>query len=764
MPLRYWLIFPIVLQMLIIMGLVGWLVCQNKQESAQRRSQELRENSVRQVQSYLEQTLAISDQIHQINLAAIQLGMLSTTDLKKMGQYFWKQAQTFNLSRIDYATPQGNLIGIEQAEDGTWQMHKIAAANSSFMITDRLDRQGNRFGMSQVLAGQVPIQKTPWFVEATQVKAPIWSRVNPKNNRHHQELIFAIHPILTRENKFIGALRIGFSSSQISQFLSQLKVTYSGRIFIFERAGRFIASSQKVPRFPGQVNSDKEIYTTQSLDPLISQTTQYLEQTFTHLSQIKSPTQVGFQLHGQQHIAQIVPWPDRYGLDWLIVVVEPEFDPTITQDYNLIGVGLVVLMITISLAWLTARWISQPILWLRQAVQDVAKGSLDDLVGTTPIQELDQLRASLNHMAQHMQESFITLKTANVTLEQQITQKTSELLASETKFAKVFRASPNAIAITTIEEGLFVEANESFCTLMEYELEEVIGSTCYDLDCWADRGERAKILQLLQQRGAVSNYACQLRTKSGRILDGEISAQIIYLNDHTYLLLTSTDITARKQAEAQIQASLREKEVLLKEVHHRVKNNLHIVSNLLDLQSDQITDATLLELFAESQSRIQAMALIHEQLYQSDDLGQVDFGEYIRRLVDNLAVSYGKHLGAVTPIIQTELILLNLETAVPCGLLINELITNSFKHAFPGPKTGQVHIELYQQNDRQIYLNVWDNGIGIPPDLDWQTSSSLGLKLVRILARQLKATLTITTESGTRVALMFSELKYRPRF
>ncbi|NJO47108.1 MAG: PAS domain S-box protein [Oscillatoriales cyanobacterium RM2_1_1] len=225
----------------------------------------------------------------------------------------------------------------------------------------------------------------------------------------------------------------------------------------------------------------------------------------------------------------------------------------------------------------------------------------------------------------------------------------------------------------------------------------------------------------------------------------------------------SADITDRKRSEEQIQSALQEKEILLKEIHHRVKNNLHIVSNLLDLQSDSIEDEHLLHLFEESQNRIRSMALVHEQLYQSDNLGQVNFGDYIHRLVENIFFSL-EEAGTIEPIIQVESIQLNLETAIPCGLIINELVTNSFKHAFPNRQSGKVQIELYQDDQQKIHLTIRDNGVGIPAELNWENSPSLGLKLVKILSKQLRAAIHFDTTSGTVVSLTFSQLRYKPRY
>ena len=238
----------------------------------------------------------------------------------------------------------------------------------------------------------------------------------------------------------------------------------------------------------------------------------------------------------------------------------------------------------------------------------------------------------------------------------------------------------------------------------------------------------------------------------------------IIVNGEEEVLMIVRDITERKQAEEQIKQSLAEKEVLLKEIHHRVKNNLNIISNLLDLQSYSITDEIALHLFNDTKKRIQTMGLIHEQLYKGNHFGKVDFGEYIKQLVNNIFFSCQSSHNRVNPIIKVEPILLNLETAVPCGLLINELLMNAFKHGFPGIKLGEVRIVMFKDINQKLVLEVSDNGIGIPSTVNWETSNSLGLKLVHILAKQLNGTITFDTSDGTDIRFIFSELQYKKRF
>jgi PAS domain S-box-containing protein len=218
----------------------------------------------------------------------------------------------------------------------------------------------------------------------------------------------------------------------------------------------------------------------------------------------------------------------------------------------------------------------------------------------------------------------------------------------------------------------------------------------------------------------------------------------------------STDVTERHIAEEKLFKSLQEKEILLKEVHHRVKNNLYVISGLLNLQSSYVEDEAVKILFQDSQNRIQTMAVIHEQLYQSNDLSQINFADYIKRLVSNLFLSYNHYQKGIKPITHLQECYLSIETAIPAGLLINELVTNAFKHAFPNGE-GEVTINLIVKEEEQVKLEIIDNGVGLPPNLDWEKNNSLGLRLVRLLSQQLDAEILVNgNNQGTIFSITFT--------
>jgi two-component sensor histidine kinase len=217
------------------------------------------------------------------------------------------------------------------------------------------------------------------------------------------------------------------------------------------------------------------------------------------------------------------------------------------------------------------------------------------------------------------------------------------------------------------------------------------------------------------------------------------------------------EIAERMRAEEQIKASLKEKEVLLKEIHHRVKNNLQIVSSLLHLQSQYVKDQPALDVLVESQNRIRSMALIHERLYRSQDLASIDFAVYIRDLTNHLIRSYRARPSPVDLQIDAQDVYLAVDTAIPCGLIINELISNALKHAFPDGKAGEIRIKMELEGTRHFTLIVADNGRGFPPDIDFQNTESLGMQLVNTLVNQLDGTIELRSHNkGTEFKITFA--------
>jgi two-component sensor histidine kinase len=206
---------------------------------------------------------------------------------------------------------------------------------------------------------------------------------------------------------------------------------------------------------------------------------------------------------------------------------------------------------------------------------------------------------------------------------------------------------------------------------------------------------------------------------------------------------------------AQLSATLREREVLLQEIHHRVKNNLQVISSLINMQVRQLVDPSSRDALEECQTRVQAIALIHEKLYQSKDYSRVPFSEYAKSLASNIFTTTGISPTAVSLQLAMDDVSLGVDKAIPCGLILNELITNALKHAFPPSARGTVRVELHADGDRRVTFAVGDDGVGMPQDFDLKDSSSLGLSLVYTLVEQLEGEIEILRDSGTKFCVTF---------
>jgi two-component sensor histidine kinase len=202
---------------------------------------------------------------------------------------------------------------------------------------------------------------------------------------------------------------------------------------------------------------------------------------------------------------------------------------------------------------------------------------------------------------------------------------------------------------------------------------------------------------------------------------------------------------------------------MLKEVHHRVKNNLQVIASLLNLQAHYVRDARAFGMFKESQQRVQAMALIHERLYHADDATRIDFTDYTRTLGAHLMSAYSPGSAAIALQLHVDNITLGIDTAIPCGLIIHELVANALKHAFPAGKAGEIRLVLRASGAARFMLLVSDNGIGFPPSLDFRHTASLGLRLVHTLTEQLEGTIELQSNGGTTFTITFAELTYTQR-
>ena len=237
-------------------------------------------------------------------------------------------------------------------------------------------------------------------------------------------------------------------------------------------------------------------------------------------------------------------------------------------------------------------------------------------------------------------------------------------------------------------------------------------------------------------------------------------------DDKNMLMFVSTQTAMaieRKKAEEQLRASLKEKVVLLREIHHRVKNNMQVMSSLINLQARNITNQEAIEVLKESQSRIRSMALVHEKLYQSKDLVKINIYDYLNSLAVHLFNSYKIDPHLIHLNLNVDNVFLDINSAIPCGLIVNELISNSLKHAFPEERKGEINIEFHPTEDQRLELIVKDDGVGFPEGMDFRQTETLGMQLINTLVHQLEGTIELLKDGGTEFRIVFEEVKYKQR-
>ena len=312
------------------------------------------------------------------------------------------------------------------------------------------------------------------------------------------------------------------------------------------------------------------------------------------------------------------------------------------------------------------------------------------------------------------------------------------------------------VGVYMIKDEVFEYVNPKFAEIAGYERDELIGKmTPYEVVHTEDHEIVSQIIGLKDDETR-REHSYELRgvRKDGEIRYIEIFGRVVKYPLEPVTIGTIIDITDRMTYEQQLQESLKEKEVLLQEIHHRVKNNLAVITGMLSMQADEMQEEQGRRIFYNAQMRIKAMARIHEKLYQAESLSEISFNEFLSEIVEDTIDTFTLEESQISFHIDSDPVVLNINQALPCAQIINELIMNSIRHAFEDSEEGRVDIELKEQQGK-ITLSVSDNGSGLPEDFDFENPEGMGSMLVNSLKNQLKGELQIKTVSGTRVLLTF---------
>jgi len=451
---------------------------------------------------------------------------------------------------------------------------------------------------------------------------------------------------------------------------------------------------------------------------------------------------------GSNSVAAYALINDVYGNPGIILrseMVRTLYNSYLSNVFYFIGAILLVGILFVSLVLYTLdRNVLNRLDRLIKEIVDIGnKGDIRRRVTVSGDDELSDLADSINNSLFSLQKSE------------------KELENSEKKYRNIFENTGTAVLITD-EDMKISLINKTFENILNKEKSQIIGKNWLNMIAPEDRDRISDYHKISDTTNGsdivLKTYDVQLN------IDGEprsFFATFDFIPGTKKSLISLIDITERKKAEILLKASIKEKELLLREIHHRVKNSLQIISSLLSLQADEIDDKEIVERYNESENRIHTIALVHESLYNSNDISEINFHDYVESLVQNIKDSYNVNIKNIKITLELDDYELGIETAIPLGLIINELVSNAIKHAFMNQE-GNILLKLTKSDD--IYeLTIRDDGKGLRNDFDIDNEKSLGFILINALVKQLEGEIEVLIDGGSVFIIKFKELVYNKR-
>jgi PAS domain S-box-containing protein len=440
------------------------------------------------------------------------------------------------------------------------------------------------------------------------------------------------------------------------------------------------------------------------------------------------------------------------GLDTVAIPSDTVKKLILSEKFKNFGfLGTVILLLSASLIFVFKFVITDRLSNISKHLSDVEKQSDDFKIGSIEIAGSDEIAGlanNFNKLAQRLNNTYAELR---MEVEER-KQAQNALRESEEKYRKLFELESDALALMDVEVGDMLDVNIAFIELYGYTKEEIL--CMKNIDFSAEPDKTLTSVKDLEKFIPLRYH----KKKNGTIFPVEIAANIFEYQGKTVLIASIRDISDRLIIEQQMEKSLKEKELLLSEIHHRVKNNFEIISSLLDMSSMGTENKEIQNLLLASRARIHTMSMIHSQLYQSDRFDQIDMERHVGDLIEQLQIFYKSEKNINLKIEPSE-VYLSLKQAIPCALILNELIANSLKHAFVDREQGKILISIHNSNDNTVLLRVKDNGEGISEGMDLKDADGLGLELIKhLVVGQLKGEIRFNHDDGTDICITFKRL------
>jgi PAS domain S-box-containing protein len=755
---------PFVVQIVVVSGLVGYLSFRNGRQAVHEVAHRLGRETTARIEEHLEPFLSTPHQITRLNADAMRRGLLGADDLAGMERHFWEQVQVFDsVTSIYFGFPEGGMVGAgREGAGGARYTTATEGPVAGLWRKYATDADGNRAGVLTTLP-HFDARTRPWYTGALEEGDATWSDIYILFTGQEMA-IAASRPVYDEGQNLLGVASIDIFVSHLSDFVQSLEIGETGSSFIMERSGLLVTSSMGEAPFiaPDGTQAERRRYAHESGVPAIRRAAEFLVERFGGYDQITAEQYLEFEIEGRRQFLQVSPIRDAYGIDWLIVVVVPESDFMGQIEASGRATALLVvvsLAIATAVGILTARWVTRPISQLKASAQALARGEWEQIVAANGIGELDEVTGSFNRMAGQLKETMESLRSeiAERKEAEEALRKSEAALKRAQEVAHVgswvWYIKTNRLEWSDEMYRIFGIEKEGFAG----ELDQVIARAIHPDDRAAVEHSNRSVIEKGQPIPV--EYRVIRPDGTVRTVWGEAGALSLDREGRPELLTGIVqDITNRKRVEEELRQALQEKEILLRELYHRTKNNMQVIDSMLQLQAAYTDDDHLQVVFEEMRNRIRSMALVHERLYQSQSLSRIDLGRYIVDLAALAIGSYQVRPNRIAIDLDVEEVWVSIDSAIPCGLIVNELLSNAFKHAFPGDAQGTIRVQLRREDDHEIVLQIADDGIGVPEGFDFRESDTLGMLIIfSIGERQLRGQVLFSVEEGVACQLRFRD-------
>jgi len=760
-PLRTILLVPFIIQIIIISGLAGYISFRNGQKAVNEVAGLLHAEINARINEYLKDFIETPHQIIDNNSLAISSGLLDYNNQSAMEHYFYKQIQIYkSVSSIYFSTTSGGI-----ANSG-----RESVTGASYLIGTDGFRKGTLRKYSTTLNGERASQllsvpdfdsrTRPWYKAAIEKGDDAWSDIYILFTGQDMA-ISTSKPVFNKNRKLLGVVSVDLFLSHVNNFLAGMHIGKTGLSFIVDPQGLLVAASTNEMIFTEKKDAEvqRRLGAGESTSLLVRTTAEKIIDRFGGFHKIRTDNHFDFMINGEKKFIQVSPVSNQFGLDWIIVTLVPESDFMDMISFNnrvTIMLIFLALIVSVILGYFTSRWIAEPVSHLKSSVIALSQGEWPEQSGESGITEIDDLKISFFQMSGRLKE---LIENLNIEIkERKLTE--GALRESEEKYRDLIKLS-NSIILRLDNDGKIKYANDYALNFFGYSMgdlleKNVVGTLVPKTDK-SGRNLEDMIHDLLKNPEQFE------RNENENIRKDGTHAWIVWSNrgipdaygKSKEILCIGTDITERRLADLEVKRLLNEKEIILHEVHHRIKNNMNTIAGLLYLQSVSIENEQASAALKDAHNRVLSMMLIYDKLFRSADFHSIFTGNYLRELISGISSTFPDS-GNVKIETKIDDCIMNSNALVPVGIIINELITNSFKYAFPVSGNGLIEISFLKSGEKSYVIIYKDNGIGVPESIVIGESKGFGLNLVYLLTKQMNGTIDIIRDNGSSFIIKFS--------